>query len=65
MCYQVLIWKIDDIINFNIYHQPLKQWLTGEKEEKTEIQKSEYVENKKSFVDEIKNIQKGLSFSEK
>ena len=26
------------------------------KEEKTEIQKFEYLENKKSFLDEIKNI---------
>ena len=28
----------------------------GEKEGKTEIQKLEYLENKKSFLDEIKNI---------
>ena len=28
----------------------------GEKEGKTEIQKFEYLENEKSFVDEIKNI---------
>ena len=28
----------------------------GEKEGKTEIQKFEYVENEKSFSDEIKNI---------
>ena len=28
----------------------------GEKEGKTEIQKSEYLENEKSFLDEIKNI---------
>ena len=27
-----------------------------EKEGKTEIQKSEYLENEKSFLDEIKNI---------
>ena len=39
--------------------QPLKQWLTGRrrgKEEKTEIQKFEYLEKEKSFLDEIKNI---------
>ena len=36
--------------------QPLKQWLTGEKEEETKIQKFEYPENEKSFSDEIKNI---------
>ena len=34
--------------------QPLKQWLTGIK--KREIQKFEYLENKMSFLDEIKNI---------
>ena len=28
----------------------------GEKEGRTEIQKSEYLESKKSFLDEIKNI---------
>ena len=28
----------------------------GEKEEKMEIQKSKYLENEKSFLDEIKNI---------
>ena len=36
--------------------QPLKQWLTGEKEGKMEIQKLEYLENEKSFLDEIKNV---------
>ena len=35
--------------------QPLKQWLTGRKKEgKTEIQKFEYLENKKSFLDETR-----------
>ena len=28
----------------------------GEREGKTEIQKSEYLKNEKSFLDEIKNI---------
>ena len=32
----------------------------GEKEGKTEIQKSEYLENEKSFLDEIKNIFHGF-----
>ena len=36
--------------------QPLKQWLTGKKEGKSKIQKFEYLENEKSFLDEIKNI---------
>ena len=39
-----------------IFDQPLKQWLTREKEGKTEIQKSEYFENEKSFLEEIKNL---------
>ena len=39
-----------------IFHQPLKQWLTGEKEGKMGIQKFEYLENEKSFLDEIKSI---------
>ena len=37
-------------------NQLLKQWLTGKKEEKMNIQKFEYLENEKSFLDEIKNI---------
>ena len=36
--------------------QPAKQWLAGRKEGKTEIQKFEYLENEKSFLDETKNI---------
>ena len=39
-----------------MFDQPLKQWLTGEKEGKTEIQRFEYLENKKSFLDEIKDM---------
>ena len=37
-----------------ILDQALKQWLTGEKERKMEKQKCEYLENEKSFLDEIK-----------
>ena len=39
----------------------------GEKEGKTEIQKFEYLDNEKSFLDEIKFfiVFEGLSFSEK
>ena len=33
--------------------QALKQWLTGRKRGENEIQKSEYFENEKSFLDEI------------
>ena len=39
-----------------IFDQPLKQWLTGRKRGKMEIPKFEYLKNKKSFLDEIKNI---------
>ena len=39
-----------------IFNQPLKQWLTRRKRGKTEIQKLEYLENEKYFLDEIKNI---------
>ena len=34
----------------------LKAMADGEKEGKTKIQNIEYLENKKSFLDEIKNI---------
>ena len=36
--------------------QPLKQWLTGRKRGEDGIQKFENLENKKYFLDEIKNI---------
>ena len=39
-----------------IFHQPLKQWLRGRKRAEDGNTKSEYLENKKSFLDEIKNI---------
>ena len=37
-------------------NHPLKPWLTGKKERKIKLQKFEYLENEKSFLDEIKNI---------
>ena len=39
-----------------IFDHPLKQWLTGRKKGKIELQKIEYLENEKSFLDEIKSI---------
>ena len=39
-----------------IFSYPPEQRSTVKKEGKTEIQKSEYLENKKSFLDEIKSI---------
>ena len=42
-------------MNFKIiFDHPLMQW-QAEKEERTEIQKIEYLENEKSFVNEIKS----------
>ena len=43
-------------------NQPLKQWLTGKKKGEDEYTKSEYLENKKSYLDELFE---GLSFGEK
>ena len=43
-------------------NQPLKQWLTGKKTGEDEYTKSEYLENKKSYLDELFE---GLSFGEK
>ena len=40
--------------------QPLKQCWQGKKEGKTKTQKFEYLENEKSFFDEIKNIFNGF-----
>ena len=39
-----------------MFDQSLKQWLKGGKRGKMEIQKLEYLENKKHFLDEIKII---------
>ena len=56
--YYILIWTIDDFINFNIYiSSPSKAIAVKEKKEgKIEIQKFKYLENEKSFIDEIKSI---------
>ena len=43
------------MLSFTFNHL-LKQWLTQKKEGKTKIQKLEYPENEKSFLDKIKNI---------
>ena len=51
-----------------IFHQPLKQWLTGRKRGEDGNTKIEYLENEKSFLDEIKSIFivfEGLSFGDK
>ena len=57
MCYYVLILTVDDVINFKVYlGSSSRSMADGEKEGKMEIQKSEYLENEKNFLDEIKNI---------
>ena len=46
--------------------QPLSNGWHGKREGKTNIKKFEYLKNKQSFFDEIKNIVfEGLSFDEK
>ena len=69
MFYQVLIWRVDDVKTLRfILNQSLKQWLTGRKKGPMEIQKFEYLENEKSFLDEIKTsliVFEMLSFGEK
>ena len=57
MSYSVLIETIDEVINFKIYLQSASEAMADrEKEGKTEIQKLEYLEKEKSFLDEIKSI---------
>ena len=58
--------SIDDIINYATSICPFESGNCGEEGEK--LQKFEYLENQKSFLDEIKNIFysfKGLSFGVK
>ena len=55
-----------DIINYSTFICPFESGECGKEEEK--IQKSEYLEIKKSFSDEIKTFSRvfeGLSFGEK
>ena len=55
MSYQVLIYAVYDVINFKIYLQTtLKAMADREKKRGRKIQKYEYLENEKSFLDEIK-----------
>ena len=58
MCYQVLIQTIDGVINFKIYlGSSSKIMSNGEKRgENRKCNKYEYLENEKSFLDEIKYI---------
>ena len=57
MCFKFLLKQSMTSQTLRLFlNQPLKQWLTGKKEGKTNIPKFEYLENEKSFLDEIKNI---------
>ena len=60
MCHQVIIYIVDDVINFKIYKIYLrstsKTMAEKGKKRRRQIEKSEYLENKKSILDEIKNI---------
>ena len=57
MSYQVLIYAVYDVINFKVYLQTtLKAMADREKKRGRKIQKYEYLENEKSFLDEIKSI---------
>ena len=57
MSYQVLIYAVYDVINFKIYLQTtVKAMADREKKRGRKIQKYEYLENEKSFLDEIKSI---------
>ena len=47
-----------DIINYSTSICPFKSGISAKEEEK--IQKFEYLENEKSFLDEIKNISQFL-----
>ena len=55
MCYKVLIWTVNDVINFKIYLQSTSKVMAGMgKERKMKIQKPEYLKNEKSFLYDIK-----------
>ena len=57
MSYQVLIYAVYDVINFKIYLQAtLKAMADSKKKRGRKIQKYEYLENEKSFLDEIKSV---------
>ena len=53
----VLIYSIDDVINFKIiFNHPLKNDRGRGNEGKLEIKKFEYLGNEKNFLDEVKSI---------
>ena len=58
MCYLILIWVIDDVINFKIYLPSISEAMAdrGKRRRRWKYKKSEFLENKKSFLDEIKNV---------
>ena len=56
ICYYVLIYTVDAIINFKICVGSSSKWLIGRKLGEDENIKFEYLRNEESFLDEIKNI---------
>ena len=48
---------VDDVINFKIFLGSTSKGMADRgKKGKTKLQKCEYLENEKSFLDELKNI---------
>ena len=56
MC-QVFILTVDDVIKFKIFLESASEAMNDKKKDgKTETQKFEYLENEKSFLNEIKTF---------
>ena len=47
---------VDDVINFKIDLGSTPKAMADREKKKVEVQKLEYLENEKKFLDEIKNI---------
>ena len=56
MCYQVLIYTVDDLIDFEIFLVSTSKAMADREKREDENTKIEYLKNEKSFLDEIKNI---------
>ena len=57
-CLIKFLFRVDDVIKFKTYLQTTSKAMADreKKKGKREIQKFKYLENEKSFCDEIKNI---------
>ena len=58
MCYEVLIYAVNDVTNFKIYLQTSSKAMADrdKKKEKKEIQKFKYLKNEKSFLNKVKRF---------